>query len=94
MGFRASPTLNPQIEFRQVLEVHLESIDPSSILYSSSSSSELVLGELFGAGIFVSTAVAGAVCLTTPFKIMERPFLRDVTFNIVAGYWAFCIFYR
>ena len=74
-----------------MLEVHLESIDPSIL---SSSSSELVLGELFGAGIFVSTAVAGAVCLTTPFKIMERPFLRDVTFNIVAGYWAFCIFYR
>lgn len=71
----------------EFLQVHLESIYPPP-------SSELVLGELFGAGIFVSTAVAGAVCLTTPFKIMERPFLRDVTFNIIAGYWAFCIFYR
>ncbi len=52
------------------------------------------MGELLGAGIFVSTAVAGAVCLVRPFKIMERPFLRDVTFNIAAGYWAFCAFYR
>ena len=55
---------------------------------------ELVFGELFGAGIFVTTAVAGAVCWVKPFHVMERPFLRDVTFYIAAGLWAFCIFYR
>lgn len=55
---------------------------------------ELLLGGLFGAGIFVTTAVSGAVCLSTPFKLMERPFLRDVIFYIIAGFWAFCIFYR
>ena len=55
---------------------------------------ELLLGGLFGAGIFVTTAVAGSVCLATPFKLMERPFLRDVVFYIAAGFWAFCIFYR
>ena len=55
---------------------------------------ELLLGGLFGAGIFVTTAVAGAVCLSKPFKLMERPFLRDVIFYMTAGFWAFCIFYR
>jgi len=55
---------------------------------------ELLLGALFGAGVFVTTAVTGAICLAKPFKLMERPFLRDVTFYLAAGFWAFCIFYR
>jgi sodium/potassium/calcium exchanger 6 len=55
---------------------------------------ELVLGGLFGAGVFVTTAVAGAVSVSRPFKLMERPFLRDVTFYLAAGFWAFYIFYR
>jgi len=55
---------------------------------------ELLLGGLFGAGIFVTTAVAGSVCLSTPFKLMERPFLRDVAFYIAAGFWAYCIFHK
>ena len=55
---------------------------------------ELVFGELFGAGMFVTAMVAGAVCWLKPFDLMKRPFLRDVTFYIVAGFWAFCIFYR
>ena len=28
------------------------------------------------------------------FKVMERPFLRDVTFYLVAGFWAFYIFWK
>lgn len=55
---------------------------------------ELLIGALFGAGVFVTTAVTGAICLSKPFKLMERPFLRDVTFYLAAGFWAFCIFYR
>ena len=39
-------------------------------------------------------AVAGSVCLSTPFKLMERPFLRDVAFYIAAGFWAYCIFHK
>ena len=56
--------------------------------------SELLLGELFGAGVFVTTVVAGSICIAQPFKLMERPFLRDVIFYIFAGFWAFYIFYR
>jgi len=55
---------------------------------------ELVFGELFGAGVFLTTCVAGAVCVTQPFKLMERPFLRDVSFYILAGFLAFYIFWR
>jgi len=54
---------------------------------------ELVFGSLFGAGVFVTTCVAGAVSFAQPFKLMERPFLRDVTFYLVAGFWAFYIFW-
>lgn len=54
---------------------------------------ELVIGELFGAGIYVTCVVAGSICLTQDFKIMERPFLRDIIFYIGATYWAFFIFY-
>jgi len=55
---------------------------------------ELVFGELFGAGVFCTTAVAGFVSVTQPFKLMERPFLRDVTFYLLAGFAAFYIFWR
>ncbi|XP_064459628.1 mitochondrial sodium/calcium exchanger protein-like isoform X2 [Ornithodoros turicata] len=54
---------------------------------------DLVIGELFGAGIYVVCVVAGSICLTQDFKIMERPFLRDIIFYIGATYWAFYIFY-
>jgi len=55
---------------------------------------ELVFGELFGAGVFCTTAVAGFVSVTQPFKLMERPFLRDVSFYLLAGFAAFYIFWR
>jgi capsule polysaccharide export protein KpsC/LpsZ len=31
-----------------------------------------------GAGIFVTTVVAGTIAIICPFNAMERPFLRDV----------------
>ena len=32
----------------------------------------LVFGELFGAGVFVTTVVAGSVAITKPFKVKHR----------------------
>jgi len=55
---------------------------------------ELVFGELFGAGVFLTTVVAGSVSVTQPFKLMERPFLRDVSFYLLAAFLAFYIFWR
>lgn len=54
---------------------------------------DLVIGGLVGAGIFVTTVVAGSVFLTGSFKMMKRPFLRDVAFYMVAASWAFYLFF-
>ncbi|XP_023216403.1 mitochondrial sodium/calcium exchanger protein-like [Centruroides sculpturatus] len=54
----------------------------------------LVVGQLFGGGIFVTTVVAGSICLAKPFHLMKRPFLRDVIFYIAASYWVFFVFCR
>ncbi|XP_054714311.1 mitochondrial sodium/calcium exchanger protein-like [Uloborus diversus] len=54
---------------------------------------ELVIGTLFGAGIFVTSVVAGSIIVAKPFKIMERPFLRDIIFYVCAAFWAFLRFY-
>ncbi|OQR73641.1 sodium/potassium/calcium exchanger 6-like, partial [Tropilaelaps mercedesae] len=66
----------------------------SSLAGVESARPDLVIGELFGAGIFVTCAVVGSICLTQNFKITERPFLRDAIFYIGATYWAFCMFYK
>ena len=54
----------------------------------------LVFGELFGTGVFLTALVAGTVCIIHPFQMMERPFLRDIIFYLIAGFWAFYIFWR
>jgi len=56
--------------------------------------SSLVFGELFGAGILVTTIVAGSICFIKPFHVMERPFLRDCTFYLGAVYFVFWVFYH
>ena len=42
-----------------------------------------------GAGIFVTTIVVGAVTITKPFSLTQRPFLRDIIFYLFAVYWTF-----
>ncbi|XP_056273881.1 mitochondrial sodium/calcium exchanger protein isoform X2 [Pseudoliparis swirei] len=54
----------------------------------------LAVGALFGAGIFVTTVVAGSVALVKPFTVASRPFLRDVIFYMAAVYWTFLMLYR
>lgn len=54
----------------------------------------LAVGALFGAGIFVTTVVAGSVALVKPFAMASRPFLRDVIFYMAAVFWTFVILYR
>lgn len=66
----------------------------SSLAGIEQSRSQLVIGELFGAGIFVTTTVVGCICITKEFKIMERPFLRDIIFYSCASFWAFYLFYN
>lgn len=54
----------------------------------------LAVGALFGAGIFVTTVVAGSVALVKPFAVASRPFLRDVIFYMGAVFWTFVMLYR
>uniref|UniRef100_A0A7M5XCC0 Sodium/calcium exchanger membrane region domain-containing protein n=4 Tax=Clytia hemisphaerica TaxID=252671 RepID=A0A7M5XCC0_9CNID len=50
--------------------------------------------ELFGAGIFVTTIVAGSINFSTTFMMARRPFLRDNIFYLVAVIWTFVVIYR
>ncbi len=47
-----------------------------------------------GAGIFVTTVVAGSIALVKPFTVASRPFLRDVVFYMAAVFWTFNILYK
>lgn len=43
----------------------------------------LALGQLLGAGVFVTTVVVGVIGLQVPFKVNRRPFIRDVGFYLL-----------
>ena len=51
----------------------------------------LAFGALFGAGVFISTVIVGCICLIAPFQSVQRPFLRDLIFFMVSGFWAFFV---
>jgi Ca2+/Na+ antiporter len=53
----------------------------------------LAFGALFGAGVFVTTVVAGTICLLTPFRSIQRPLLRDIIFFIIASFAAYVAMY-
>ncbi|GFQ81350.1 hypothetical protein TNCT_115792 [Trichonephila clavata] len=65
----------------------------SSVAGTEQGRPELVIGTLFGAGIFVTSVVVGSIIVSKPFKIMERPFLRDIIFYVCAAFWTFLRFY-
>ena len=44
--------------------------------------------------MFVTTVIAGSVCIAQPFKMMERPFLRDVIFYTGSVFFTFYILYN
>lgn len=48
---------------------------------------------LAGAGVFVTTVVAGGIALVKPFTAASRPFLRDVIFYMVAVFLTFMVLY-
>ncbi|XP_041757105.1 mitochondrial sodium/calcium exchanger protein isoform X1 [Coregonus clupeaformis] len=66
----------------------------ATVAFSRPHTAGLAIGALFGAGIFVTTVVAGAVSLVKPFTVASRPFLRDVIFYMAAVFWTFIILYR
>ncbi|XP_051983913.1 mitochondrial sodium/calcium exchanger protein-like isoform X2 [Xyrauchen texanus] len=62
--------------------------------FSRPQTAGLAIGALFGAGIFVTTVVAGSIALVKPFTVASRPFLRDVIFYMAAVFWTFTILYK
>ncbi|XP_029572722.1 mitochondrial sodium/calcium exchanger protein isoform X1 [Salmo trutta] len=66
----------------------------ATVAFSRPHTAGLAIGALFGAGIFVTTVVAGSVSLVKPFTVASRPFLRDVIFYMAAVFWTFIILYR
>ncbi|KAL7673137.1 hypothetical protein ACOME3_008008 [Neoechinorhynchus agilis] len=65
--------------------------DPSAMLGESTG---LAFGALLGAAIFICTGVVGLVSVTNPFKSIERPLLRDITFLLLASFLISTIIYR
>jgi len=53
----------------------------------------LAFGALFGAGVFVTTVVAGTISLVTPFRSIQRPLLRDIIFFLIAAFAAYVAMY-
>ncbi|XP_075686354.1 mitochondrial sodium/calcium exchanger protein isoform X1 [Rhinoderma darwinii] len=62
--------------------------------FSDSRTAGLAIGALFGAGVFVTTVVAGGIALVKPFTAASRPFLRDIVFYISAVFLTFFVLYR
>ncbi|XP_060105829.1 mitochondrial sodium/calcium exchanger protein [Heteronotia binoei] len=63
------------------------------VAFSDPRTAGLAIGALFGAGIFVTTIVAGGIAIVRPFTAASRPFLRDAIFYMVAVFLTFVALY-
>ncbi|XP_075390996.1 mitochondrial sodium/calcium exchanger protein [Tenrec ecaudatus] len=63
------------------------------VAFSDSRTAGLAFGALFGAGVLVTTVVAGGIAILQPFLAASRPFLRDIIFYMVAVFLTFLTLY-
>ncbi|XP_076416197.1 mitochondrial sodium/calcium exchanger protein isoform X2 [Peromyscus maniculatus bairdii] len=63
------------------------------VAFSDPRTAGLAIGALFGAGVLVTTVVAGGITILHPFMAASRPFLRDITFYMVAVFLTFTALY-
>ncbi|XP_054551293.1 mitochondrial sodium/calcium exchanger protein isoform X2 [Talpa occidentalis] len=63
------------------------------VAFSDPRTAGLALGALFGAGVLVTTVVAGGIAILHPFTAASRPFLRDIIFYMVAVFLTFTVLY-
>ncbi|NXJ30089.1 NCLX protein, partial [Dicrurus megarhynchus] len=63
------------------------------VAFSDPRTAGLAIGAIFGAGVFVTTVVAGGIALVKPFMAASRPFLRDVIFYMAAVFLTFVVLY-
>ena len=65
----------------------------SLIISVLSGLTEIGVGANIGAGVFVSTVVAGLVSFVSVCEINRRAFLRDIIFYIIAVVYLVCVFF-
>ncbi|XP_074153235.1 mitochondrial sodium/calcium exchanger protein isoform X2 [Sminthopsis crassicaudata] len=53
------------------------------VAFSNPRTAGLAIGALFGAGVLVTTVVAGSIAIIRPFTAASRPFFRDIIFYMV-----------
>ncbi|OXB56791.1 hypothetical protein ASZ78_014310 [Callipepla squamata] len=63
------------------------------VAFSNPRTAGLAVGAVFGAGVFVTTVVAGSIALVKPVTVASRPFFRDITFYMVAVFLTFLVLY-
>ncbi|XP_007936470.2 mitochondrial sodium/calcium exchanger protein [Orycteropus afer afer] len=63
------------------------------VAFSDPRTAGLAFGALFGAGVLVTTVVAGGIAILQPFTAASRPFLRDIIFYMVAVFLTFTALY-
>ncbi|XP_013359048.1 PREDICTED: sodium/potassium/calcium exchanger 6, mitochondrial isoform X2 [Chinchilla lanigera] len=63
------------------------------VAFSDPRTASLAIGALFGAGVLVTTVVAGGIAILHPFVAASRPFLRDVAFYMTAVFLTFTALY-
>ncbi|XP_043831343.1 mitochondrial sodium/calcium exchanger protein isoform X2 [Dromiciops gliroides] len=63
------------------------------VAFSNARTAGLAIGALFGAGVLVTTVVAGGITIIRPFTAASRPFFRDIIFYIVAIFLTFTALY-
>ncbi|KIH49673.1 Sodium/calcium exchanger protein, partial [Ancylostoma duodenale] len=64
----------------------------ASVLSSPKPKAGLALGELFGAGIFVTTMVTATIIFVRPFEIDVFSTIRDLIFYLIALGWITFVF--
>ncbi|XP_068937698.1 mitochondrial sodium/calcium exchanger protein [Petaurus breviceps papuanus] len=63
------------------------------VAFSNARTAGLAIGALFGAGVLVTTVVAGGIAIIRPFTAASRPFFRDIIFYMVAIVLTFTALY-
>ncbi|XP_061240932.1 mitochondrial sodium/calcium exchanger protein isoform X4 [Bos javanicus] len=63
------------------------------VAFSDPRTAGLAFGALFGAGVLVTTVVAGGIAILRPFTAASRPFLRDIIFYMAAVLLIFTALY-
>ncbi|XP_043757631.1 mitochondrial sodium/calcium exchanger protein isoform X3 [Cervus elaphus] len=63
------------------------------VAFSDPRTAGLAFGALFGAGVLVTTVVAGGIAILRPFTAASRPFLRDIVFYMAAVLLIFTALY-